>query len=121
MSAEKELARAAWLNEADAKAVMEALAAKGGTARFVGGCVRNALMGETVRDIDIATTETPESAKALLEANGLEDKLWVTGGNLPRQDHERLRALGFRGIFPSSSKLDDIVNFIRTQVQGATP
>ena len=71
MSAEKELARAAWLNEADAKAVMEALAAKGGTARFVGGCVRNALMGETVRDIDIATTETPESAKALLEAKGI--------------------------------------------------
>lgn len=71
MSAEKELARAAWLNEADAKVVMEALAAKGGTARFVGGCVRNALMGETVRDIDIATTETPESAKALLEAKGI--------------------------------------------------
>ena len=71
MSAEKELARAAWLNEADAKAVMEALAAKGGTARFVGGCVRNALMGETVRDIDIATTETPESARALLEAKGI--------------------------------------------------
>jgi poly(A) polymerase len=71
MSAEKELARAAWLNEADAKAVMGALAAKGGTARFVGGCVRNALMGETVRDIDIATTETPESAKALLEAKGI--------------------------------------------------
>ncbi|GMV62570.1 MAG: hypothetical protein AMXMBFR74_17380 [Parvibaculum sp.] len=71
MSAEKELARAAWLNEADAKAVMEALAAKGGTARFVGGCVRNALMGETVRDIDIAITETPESAKALLEAKGI--------------------------------------------------
>ena len=32
MSAEKELARAAWLNEADTKAVMEALGAKGGTA-----------------------------------------------------------------------------------------
>jgi len=62
-----------------------------------------------------------EKLKTLLEANGLDDKLWVIGGNLPRQDHDRLRALGFRGIFPSSSKLDDIVNFIRTQVQGATP
>ena len=71
MSAEKELARAAWLNEADTKAVMEALGAKGGTARFVGGCVRNALMGEPVSDIDIATTETPEGAKALLEAKGI--------------------------------------------------
>ncbi|MFN4228628.1 CCA tRNA nucleotidyltransferase [Parvibaculum sp.] len=71
MSAEKELARAAWLNEADTKAVMEALGAKGGTARFVGGSVRNALTGEPVSDIDIATTETPEGAKALLEAKGI--------------------------------------------------
>lgn len=71
MSADKELARAAWLNEADTKAVMEALVANGGTARFVGGCVRNALLGEPVSDIDIATTETPESAKALLEAKGV--------------------------------------------------
>src|SRR5690606_26340993 len=37
----------------------------------VGGCVRNALMGEPVSDIDIATTETPDSAKALLEAKGI--------------------------------------------------
>ncbi len=62
-----------------------------------------------------------ESLKSLLEANGLGDKLWLIGGNLPRQDHDRLRELGFRGIFPSSSKLDDIVQFIRTNVQGATP
>ena len=36
------------------------------------------------------------------------------GGNLPAQDHEALRGLGFKGIFPSSSRLEDIVNFIRT-------
>ena len=71
MSAEKELARALWLNEADTKAVMDALHAGGGVARFVGGCVRNALIGEPVGDIDIATTETPEKAKALLEAKGI--------------------------------------------------
>lgn len=71
MSAEKELARAPWLNEADTKAVMAALAAGGGTARFAGGCVRNALIGEPVSDIDIATTETPEKAQALLEAKGI--------------------------------------------------
>ena len=52
--------------------------------------------------------------KPLLEANGLNDKLWVIGGNLPAQDHDALRALGFKGIFPSSSKLDDIINYIRT-------
>jgi methylmalonyl-CoA mutase C-terminal domain/subunit len=52
--------------------------------------------------------------KPLLEQAGLTDKLWIIGGNLPAQDHDALRALGFKGIFPSSSRLEDIVNFIRT-------
>jgi len=52
--------------------------------------------------------------KPLLEQAGLTDKLWVIGGNLPAQDHDALRALGFKGIFPSSSRLEDIVNYIRT-------
>jgi len=52
--------------------------------------------------------------KPLLEQAELHDKLWIIGGNLPAQDHEALRALGFKGIFPSSSRLEDIVNFIRT-------
>ena len=52
--------------------------------------------------------------KPLLEQAGLGDKLWIIGGNLPAQDHEALRALGFRGIFPSSYRLEDIVNYIRT-------
>jgi len=55
--------------------------------------------------------------KPLLEANGLTDKLWVIGGNLPAQDHEALRALGFKGIFPSGSKLDAITEYIRSEVK----
>ncbi|MFO1294540.1 MAG: cobalamin B12-binding domain-containing protein [Rubrivivax sp.] len=49
----------------------------------------------------------------LLREAGLDDKLWVIGGNLPAPDHEALRALGFRGIFPTSSRLDAICGFIR--------
>ncbi|GMV46885.1 MAG: methylmalonyl-CoA mutase [Pseudomonadota bacterium] len=49
----------------------------------------------------------------LLREAGLDDKLWIIGGNLPAQDHEALRALGFRGIFPTSSRLDAICDFIR--------
>ncbi|MBX3488804.1 CCA tRNA nucleotidyltransferase [Parvibaculum sp.] len=75
MSAEKvpngKLARAEWLNAADTKAVLDALGADGGTARIVGGAVRNALMGEPVSDIDIATSETPERVMALLAARGI--------------------------------------------------
>lgn len=75
MSAEKdqsrELARAEWLSAPDTKAVLEALAADGGSARVVGGAVRNVLMREPVSDIDIATTETPERVMALLAARGI--------------------------------------------------
>ena len=55
--------------------------------------------------------------KPLLEANGLTDKLWVIGGNLPAQDHDALRELGFKGIFPTGSKLDAVTDYIREHVQ----
>lgn len=54
---------------------MAALEAQGGEdcARFVGGCVRNALLGQPVDDIDIdiATRLTPEHTIAALRAAGL--------------------------------------------------
>jgi methylmalonyl-CoA mutase, C-terminal domain len=55
--------------------------------------------------------------KPLLEASGLTDKLWMIGGNLPAQDHEALRELGFKGIFPTGSKLDAITAYIRENAQ----
>ena len=55
--------------------------------------------------------------KPLLEKAGLTDKLWLIGGNLPKQDHQELRDLGFVGIFPTGAKLDDIVKFITEQVK----
>ncbi len=53
--------------------VMAALEAKGGEgcARFVGGAVRNALLGEPVDDVDIATTLTPEAVTEALGAAGI--------------------------------------------------
>ncbi|MEQ1805440.1 MAG: cobalamin-dependent protein [Burkholderiaceae bacterium] len=50
--------------------------------------------------------------KPLLEAAGLEDRLWVIGGNLPAQDRDALGALGFKGVFPTGSRLEEICNFI---------
>jgi len=49
----------------------------------------------------------------LLEKAGLGGKLWMIGGNLPAADHAALKALGFKGVFPSSSRLEDIVNFVK--------
>jgi methylmalonyl-CoA mutase, C-terminal domain len=54
--------------------------------------------------------------KPLLDAGGLDDKLWIIGGNLPSQDHDALRALGFRGIFPTGSRLDAITAYIEAHV-----
>ena len=49
-----------------------ALAADGRPARFVGGCVRDALLdpGADAADLDIATPERPERVMALLAAAG---------------------------------------------------
>ncbi|MFO1219708.1 MAG: cobalamin B12-binding domain-containing protein [Burkholderiaceae bacterium] len=55
--------------------------------------------------------------KPLLEAAGLTDKLWLIGGNLPAADHAELRSLGFAGVFPTGSKLDDITAFVRENVK----
>jgi poly(A) polymerase len=49
-----------WLNDGALRRVFAALERAGGEARVAGGAVRNALMGEAVNDIDIATTLTPE-------------------------------------------------------------
>ena len=42
-----------------------------GEARFVGGCVRDTLLGLAVADIDIATRHEPDAAMALLKAAGI--------------------------------------------------
>ena len=62
-----------WLTASSTRAVMAALEAAGGPgcARFVGGSVRNALIGAPVDDIDIATTLKPEDTDKAIRAAGL--------------------------------------------------
>jgi poly(A) polymerase len=52
-------------------AVLEALAEGGAAARFVGGSVRDALLGLRIGDIDIATRARPERVIELLEKRGI--------------------------------------------------
>ncbi|MGC8536648.1 MAG: CCA tRNA nucleotidyltransferase [Rhizomicrobium sp.] len=47
------------------------LAALKGDVRFVGGCVRNALLGVAVDDIDLATPLLPNEVMARLSADGI--------------------------------------------------
>lgn len=68
-----EVLREPWMAEPAVAAVMAALEAAGGpgAARFVGGCVRDALLGRAVADIDIATVLTPPQVTEALKAAGL--------------------------------------------------
>ena len=50
---------------------MRALTRDGGAARFVGGAVRNALLGEPVGDVDIATPLQPAEVMSRLKQSGL--------------------------------------------------
>jgi poly(A) polymerase len=58
-----------WMTAAPVRRVMDALErARPGSARFVGGCVRNALLGEPIADVDIATQLTPPEVEAAMRA-----------------------------------------------------
>jgi poly(A) polymerase len=62
-----------WMTAPETAAVMDALEAAGGAdcARYVGGAVRNTLIGKPVSEVDIATRLTPDAVTAALKAAGL--------------------------------------------------
>lgn len=55
-----------WMAWPETHQIMAALGASGRPVRFVGGCVRDALLGLKPYDIDIATPEPPERVLKLL-------------------------------------------------------
>ena len=57
-----------WMTAPATEAVLKAL---GGDGRFVGGCVRDALLGRAVGDIDIATPLAPDEVTRRLAASGI--------------------------------------------------
>ncbi|WP_298499295.1 CCA tRNA nucleotidyltransferase [uncultured Maritimibacter sp.] len=59
-----------WM-EGAAQGVCAMLTDAGFAAHFVGGCVRNALLGAPVADVDIATNATPEIVSNLAKDAGL--------------------------------------------------
>jgi poly(A) polymerase len=60
-----------WLRDEATEQVLDALSARRALCRFVGGCVRDGLLGRPVQDVDIATPEPPETVLALLERAGI--------------------------------------------------
>ena len=61
----------AFLKRTGIKRLLNALDAKQGTARFVGGAVRDLLLGEKPGDLDLATTLRPDEVVRRLEAAGI--------------------------------------------------
>jgi poly(A) polymerase len=90
-------AKHCWLTSPETRAVMEAL----GPARFVGGAVRNALLGAPVVDIDIAVPVPPEQTIRLLEAAGI--KAIPTG-----LDHGTVTAIKNDKVFEVTSLRRDV-------------
>lgn len=61
-----------WLKDAGAQRLCSMLLEAGFQAYFVGGCVRNALLGAPISDIDLTTDATPETVVALADAAGFD-------------------------------------------------
>jgi poly(A) polymerase len=86
-----------WMTAPETVAVMGAL----GEARFVGGAVRNALLGAQVVDIDIAVPMPPTEALARLKAKGI--KVVETG-----LDHGTVTAIAGTHAFEITSLRRDV-------------
>jgi methylmalonyl-CoA mutase C-terminal domain/subunit len=54
--------------------------------------------------------------KRLFDAQGLGDKLWIVGGNVPQSDHAALEALGVARVFSTGARLEEMVAFINERM-----
>jgi poly(A) polymerase len=91
-----------WMTAPATSAVIAALSAGGSEVRFVGGCVRDAILGRAPGgDIDIATPDSPERVIHLLEAAGL--KAVPTG-----IDHGTVTAIAHRTPFEVTTLRRDV-------------
>ena len=60
-----------WMTAPSARLIMDVLNKDGAETRFVGGCVRDAVLKREVNDVDIATTLRPDEVTTRLEQAGL--------------------------------------------------
>ena len=60
-----------WMTAPETQSLMAAFATAGAEARFIGGCVRDAILKRPVKDIDIATPVEPERVIDILDAAGI--------------------------------------------------
>lgn len=66
-----QLKERAWLDAPTTRKLINAFDQAGKEMRFVGGCVRDAVLGRLVKDMDIATSALPEEVMHLLADAGI--------------------------------------------------
>jgi poly(A) polymerase len=107
-----------WLTQEATQAVCQTLVTGGHQALFVGGCVRNSLIGVAISDVDISTDALPDRVTDLATAAGLRvvptgidhGTVTVVSGGIPfevttfRRDVE---TDGRRAVVAYSTQIDD--------------
>ncbi|MBN2358008.1 MAG: cobalamin B12-binding domain-containing protein [Deltaproteobacteria bacterium] len=58
-----------------------------------------------------------QRVREAMRGAGVDDVLWIVGGNIPPRDHAALRELGVAGIFPTNTPFSSIVDFVKAQVK----
>ncbi len=106
MQATGQIAIQPWMAAKATRAVMTALTTDGTPARFVGGSVRDALLGRPVKDIDVATPLAPGEIVARIEGAGL--KAIPTG-----LAHGTVTALSGRQSFEITTLREDVETYGR--------
>lgn len=100
------LARPVWMADPRTQAVVAALTGDGTEIRFVGGCVRDAVTGDTPADIDFATPLPPDQVVARLRNAGL--RAVPTG-----IDHGTVTAISGGQPFEITTLREDVETFGR--------
>lgn len=95
-----------WMTAPETCMLIDALCADGAEVRFVGGCVRDAILKRQVRDIDIAVPEPPDKVIALLNKAGL--KAIPTG-----IEHGTVTAVVEKAVFEITTLRVDVESYGR--------
>jgi poly(A) polymerase len=83
------------MNNPAARRIVETLRKNGHTAFYAGGCVRDHLLGKPSKDIDIATSATPDEVQSIFpRVTGLEGKCYGVVRVL--EDHQIFEVAMFR-------------------------
>jgi len=109
------------------KVVAQALLNAGFDVTYTGLRQTPEMIAQTARELDadviglsiLSGAHLPlcRRIRDLLLDQGLHDKLWIVGGNIPEADRAVLRQLGYHHVFPTGSRTEDIVSFIRENVK----